>query len=142
MKRLVSATLLIAGGLLAVSCGGGGGSYSGGGTPTNPSPPGGSTTSVTITIMGVNGKLSFSPNPASVPAGQSVIFKNNDIVSHRVVLDDGTVATGEIPAGGSSQALPLGAVNKSYHCSLHPSMVGSLNGAETPEPPPCTGYCG
>ena len=39
-------------------------------------------------------------------------------------------------------SMPLGNVSKPYHCSLHPSMVGSLNEAQTPEPPPCTGYCG
>jgi mono/diheme cytochrome c family protein len=49
---------------------------------------------------------------------------------------------GHIAPGASSQPLALGAVSKPYHCSFHPSMVGSLNAAETPEPPPCTGYCG
>jgi hypothetical protein len=30
-----------------------------------------------------------------------------------------------------------------FHCTIHSSMVGSINGAEAPEPPPCTtpGYC-
>jgi hypothetical protein len=58
------------------------------------------------------------------------------------MLDDGTISTTEIAPGATSTPLALGAVNKSYHCSLHPSMVGSFNAAETPEPPPCTGYCG
>jgi plastocyanin len=121
------------------SCGGGGG-YS---SSTNPSPtPTPTATTVTINIVGVNGKQSFSPNPASVPAGQQVIFKNNDKVTHRVVIDDLSVDTGDIAPGASSQSLALGAVSKPYHCSLHPSMVGSLNAADTPEPQPCTGYCG
>src|SRR5262245_45783498 len=142
MSRFTMAALACAGALTAVSCGGGGGSYSGG-NPVNPSPtPGGSSGAITITITGVKGKQSFSPNPASVAAGQMVVFRNTDVVSHKVVLDDATMSTAEIPAGGESQPLPLGAVNKSYHRSLHPSMVGSLNAAETPEPPPCTGYCG
>ena len=129
-------TALLVAGLLTAACGGGG-------SPAAPSPTGGSGGSpVTISIVGVNGKLSFNPNPASVPAGQMVVFKNNDRVTHRVVLDDNSINTGDIAPGASSQALPLGAVNKAYHCSLHPSMVGSLNSAETPEPQPCTGYCG
>jgi plastocyanin len=122
----------------ASSCGGSG--Y-GGTTPTSTTPTP-TANSVTINIDGVNGKRSFSPNPASVAAGQQVIFKNNDKVTHRVVIDDLSVDTGDIAPGGSSQPLALGAVSKPYHCSLHPSMVGSLNTAETPEPPPCTGYCG
>jgi plastocyanin len=122
----------------AASCGGGGSS------PTNPgSTTGGSTaTVVTITIVGVNGKLSFSPNPAEVQPGQMVVFRNNDVVSHRVTLDDMSIDSGDIPPGTTSRQLPLGAVNKSYHCSVHPSMVGSFNSAQTPDPPPCTGYCG
>jgi plastocyanin len=125
----------------ASACGGGGG-Y-GGSTPTSatPTPTPGATT-ITISITGVHGKQSFSPNPASVMSGQQVIFKNNDAVAHRVVIDDRSIDTGDIPPGGSSQALSLGGVNKAYHCSVHPSMVGSLNAADTPEPPPCTGYCG
>jgi plastocyanin len=122
----------------ASSCGGSG--Y-GGATPTSATPTP-TANSVTINIDGVNGKRSFSPNPASVAAGQQVIFKNNDKVTHRVVIDDLSVDTGDIAPGASSQPLALGAVSKPYHCSLHPSMVGSLNTAETPEPPPCTGYCG
>jgi len=124
----------------ASSCGGGGGGY-GGSTPTNPTPTPTANT-VTINITGVKGKQSFSPNPASVPAGQQVIFKNNDVVTHRVVIDDRSLDTGDIAPGASSQPLALGAVSKPYHCSLHPSMVGSLNAADTPDPPPCTGYCG
>ena len=140
-----SAAVLVAG-LLVAACGGGGG-----GNPATPSPNpgsggggggGGTGTTVTITIVGVNGKQSFSPNPASVPAGQMAIFRNNDVVVHRVVIDDRSIDTGDIAPGASSQPLALGAVNKSYHCSLHPNMVGSLNAAQTPEPEPCTGYCG
>ena len=96
---------------------------------------------MTINIKGVNGKLSFDPNPASVSAGQVVVFKNNDVVVHHVMLDDGAVQTGDIAPGATSSPISIGS-NKSYHCSNHPSMVGSFNGNQTPEPPPCTGYCG
>jgi plastocyanin len=133
--------LIFTGALASTTCGGGGGSSSG--PPTTPSPPpGGSSGVVTIEITGVKGAQSFSPNPATCPAGQMVVFKNSDVVTHRVVLDDRSVDTGDIAPGASSQPQPLGAISKSYHCSLHPSMVGSLNEARTPEPPPCTGYCG
>jgi plastocyanin len=129
----------LVGALATVSCGGGGGS------PTTPTPPntggGGGSNVVTINIKGVNGKLSFDPNPATVSPGQLVVFKNNDVVAHRPTLDDNTASTGDIAPGATSQAISIGA-NKSYHCGNHPSMVGSFNGNATPEPPPCTGYCG
>jgi plastocyanin len=134
--------VVFAGAIAAVSCGGGGG---GSNTPTSPTPSpsgGGSSTPVTINIQGINGKQSFSPNPASIPAGTTVVFKNNDTVTHHIILDDASMQTTDIAPGATSAALPLGAVNKSYHCSLHPTMVGSLNSAETPEPPACTfNYC-
>jgi plastocyanin len=137
--RALPLSLVIA--LVSVSCGGGGG-YSGGSTPTTPTAGTGSGNVVTITIRGVNGAQSFSPNPATCAVGQTVVFHNADVVAHRVVLDDLSVDTGNIAPGASSSPQPLGAVSKPYHCSLHPSMVGSLNNASTPEPPPCTGYCG
>jgi plastocyanin len=136
-KRAIAVAMFAA--LGAWSCGGGGG-Y--GGSPTTSPTPTPTATTVTISITGVKGKQSFSPNPASVAAGQQVVFKNDDKVTHRVIIDDRSVDTGDIAPGASSQALPLGAVSKPYHCSLHPSMVGSLNAAATPEPEPCTGYCG
>jgi len=139
MHRQIVLALVLAAGVAVSSCGGGGSSY----TAPSPSSGGsGGSNIVTITIKGVNGKLSFSPNPASVPAGQLVVFKNTDVVTHHVKLDDNSADTGDIAPGASSQPLPLGAVNMSYHCTTHPNMVGSLNTAATPDPPPCTGYCG
>jgi hypothetical protein len=52
------------------------------------------------------------------------------------------VDTGDIAPGASSAPMQLANVSQSYFCPIHPSMVGSLNNAETPPPPPCTGYCG
>jgi plastocyanin len=138
MRQGTALARVLVGALALVGCGGGGG------TPTTPTPnPGGGGTSnvVTINIKGVNGKLSFDPNPATVNPGQLVVFKNNDIVVHHLTLDDSTAQTGDIAPGATSQPISIGS-NKSYHCSNHPSMVGSFNGNQTPEPPPCTGYCG
>jgi plastocyanin len=137
--RQIALTVLALAAAVASGCGGGGGAS----TPTTPTPSGGGTqTTVTISITGVNGRQSFTPNPASVSAGQLVVFRNADVVAHHVMLDDNSLQTTDIAPGASSAALPVGNINKSYHCSLHPSMVGSFNQADTPEPPPCTGYCG
>jgi plastocyanin len=129
----------LAASVLFVSCGGGGGSSTS--TPTAPSnsSSGGSaaSTAVTINIIGDRGALSFSPNPATVPAGQTVVWKNTDTVAHHIVID-GLVNTGDLAPGASSAPQALGAVEKGYHCSIHPGMVGSLNNAATPDP--CTDY--
>lgn len=127
--------------LAVASCGGGS-------SPTSPStpPPGGGTgtTTITVTITGQGGRLAFFPNPATVQPGQLVVFKNNDVVPHRVVLDDLSVQTAEIPAGGTSAPVAMGLNgSKTYHCSIHPGMVGGFNGAEAEPPPGCTqAYCG
>jgi plastocyanin len=134
--RTVAAAFATA--LFAVSCGGGGGS-----TPTSPTPPaGGGATTVTIAITGQGGILAFSPNPATVAPGQVVVFKNNDVVAHHVMLDDGAVQTADIPPGATSTPVTIGG-NKSYHCTIHPGMVGGFNGTQGEPPPNCNqAYCG
>jgi plastocyanin len=147
MRGKGSIAVAIATALFSISCGGGGG---GGGTstPTSPTTPapggggGGTQTTVTITITGQGGKLAFTPNPAAVAAGQTVVFKNNDTVAHHVMLDDGTVQTPDINPGATSAPVTIGA-NKSYHCTIHPGMVGGFNGTEVEPPPDCNyAYCG
>ena len=145
MRGKGSIAVAIATALINISCGGGGG----GSTPASPSPPapgggGGGTpqTIVTITITGQGGKLAFTPNPAAVTAGQTVVFKNNDTIAHHLMLDDGTVQTPDINPGATSAAVTIGA-NKSYHCTIHPGMVGGFNGTEVEPPPDCNyAYCG
>ncbi len=133
MRQPGTFALAVATALFALSCGGGGG-----GTPTSPSTP---AANVTITITGQGGKLAFSPNPATVAAGQLVVFKNNDMVVHRVVMDDGSIQTPDIAPGATSAPVAIGS-NKSYHCMIHPGMVGGFNGTMVEPPPNCNqAYC-
>lgn len=136
MYKAGKAALAVAVALVVASCGGGGS------TPTGPSGGGGSST-VTITITGQGGKAAFNPNPAAVSAGQVVVFKNNDVVTHHIVLDDGSIQTADIPGGATSAAVAMGTSgSKTYHCSIHPGMVGGFNGAEVQPPPNCNqAYC-
>jgi plastocyanin len=145
MRSIGSLAVVLAGAIVAANCGGGGG----GSTPTSPSTgnggsTGGGTTSTTVTvsIKGQIGKQSFNPNPVAVNAGQLVVFKNDDAVTHHIVLDDGSMQTADIAPGASSVALPIGAASKGYHCTIHPSMVGAFNDGVTSDPPGCSGpYC-
>ena len=115
MQRFALSVCVLAA-AIAAGCGGGSGGPSTSPTPTPTGSGGGSSNVVTITIKGVNGKLSFDPNPAGVLAGQVVVFKNADVVTHHVTLDDNSMQTGDIPAGGTSQPLAVGGVNAAYHC--------------------------
>jgi plastocyanin len=83
---------------------------------------------VTINVVGINGAQSFSPNPATLPAGQTVVWHNIDSITHRVVLNDGSFDTGNLNPGASSQPMTINIPSGGdpYHCSIHPVMVGTL----------------
>jgi plastocyanin len=92
---------------------------------TTPSPMPG--TAVTINVVAVNGSQSFSPNPATIPAGQMVVWHNVDTITHRVVLDDRSIDTGNLDPGAFSSPMFLEATG-AYHCTIHPVMVGTIKG--------------
>jgi plastocyanin len=113
----------------------GGGNSSSGTTTT----PGTSTPSVvTVSIVGTKGNGSYVPNPVATSSGDQVVFKNNDTVTHHIVMDDNSIDFGTVSPGASSAAKGIGA-GGTYHCSIHPSMVGSVNGAVAPTPAPGSG---
>src|SRR4051812_9074525 len=77
-----------------------GASRCGGSSPSSPSTSG----AITIAITGQNGNLSFNPNPADA-GGKTVVFKNNDSITHHVQLNDGSGDTGDIAPGATSKAV-------------------------------------
>jgi len=141
MRGFVAAGAVVALGLSVWGCGGS--SYSGGTgvSPTSPTPASIDGV-VTINVVAVNGAQSFSPNPATVPPGQMVVWHNVDTITHRVVFNDGSVDTGNLAPGASSQPMSIAAGAGGYHCSIHPVMVGSVNQSTSTAPAPCDGaYC-
>ena len=134
MRAWFCTALAIAATAAAVSsCGGGGDS--------NTTPSGGGSAAVTIRVTGQNGAQSFTPNPASA-AGRTVAFKNDSTETHRVVLNDNSIDTGDIAPGATSRVVTMPSVGANYHCSLHPGMIGQVFAAGDAAPPPCEGiYC-
>jgi plastocyanin len=132
MRTYATSGVLVVLGLGVWGCSGNGYASGNGGNPSSPTPasPAGI---VTINVVAINGAQSFSPNPAGVPAGQMVVWHNVDNTTHRVVLNDRSVDTGDLAPGMSSRAMTIG--GGQYHCSIHPVMVGSIN-QDTPAPPP------
>ncbi len=94
-------------------------------TPTtspNPSP----SADVMVTITGMNGSNSYSPNPATVKVGQTVAWHNADAIAHTATGSG--FDTGSIAPGATSSAIMMNSAGSlPYHCSFHPSMVGTLN---------------
>jgi plastocyanin len=134
---LCGSGVALAGAVLLWGCGGssGGGSS----TPTSPSTPSTPTPqTVTVSIVGSIGNNAYRPNPVAANSGDTVVFKNNDATMHHVVLDDGSADLGDIAPGATSRGVTVRTTNAvKYHCTVHPSMVGAINGAEAPTPPPC-----
>jgi plastocyanin len=126
--RVFVASMMVAFSLCAWGCGS---STDPGGNPVAPTPtptptPAPTSGVVTIDVVSQNGAQSFSPNPATLPAGQTVVWRNVDRVTHRVVLNNGSLDTGDIAAGASSQPMSINTGGGPYHCSIHPSMVGTI----------------
>lgn len=143
-----AAALALAGALALWGCGGGGGSAAV--TPTAPSPtaaapapastptPTTGAATVTVAIVGSAGNAAFQPNPVRANSGDTVMFRNSDNVMHHLVMDDGSADLGQVGPGAVSRGFTLrSAAASNFHCTLHTSMVGSINGATAPETPMC-----
>ena len=141
----VIAILLAVAALCAVGCGSNaGGGYSNpaaaSGTTTT-TPPAATTAATTVNIVGTTGSAAFTPNPVQAGSGTTLAFKNTTNVLHHIVMDDGTVV-GDIAAGATVNTTVKGS-GGNYHCTTHPTMVGSINGAAAPPDPtpnPSGGY--
>jgi plastocyanin len=134
MRKFATASALTLG-LGVWGCSGSG--YSNG-SATGPAAPTPVTSNgvVTINVVAINGAQSFSPNPATLPAGQMVVWHNVNNTTHRVVLNDRSVDTGDLAPGASSQPMAIAAAGGQYHCSIHPEMIGSINQDTSGSPPP------
>jgi plastocyanin len=68
----------------------------------------------------------FSPSPVTVAVGSIVMFVNNDTATHDARADNGNFSTPFISPGGSANVTMSTAGSFTYHCSIHPGMVGTI----------------
>ena len=115
--------------LAALIAGCGGGSSSTAPTPTPNPTPTPTPTPGSVSILGERGNQSFNPNPTPQSASHTVAWTNNDSLIHRIVADDGSFDTGNLSQGQASAAVTVLAAGQSYHCSIHPSMTGTISAA-------------
>jgi len=87
---------------------------------TSPSSP----TSNSVTIQG----MAFSPSSFSAAVGDTITITNKDSVAHTFTADAGpdTFDTGTIQPGSSSTVVLKTAGTFGFHCTIHPSMKGTL----------------
>jgi plastocyanin len=70
--------------------------------------------------------FAFSPASITVKAGTTVTWTNNDSVAHTIVGDNGGPSSGSIAQGGTYSYVFNTAGTLAYHCSIHPSMTGTV----------------
>jgi plastocyanin len=106
--------------------------------PSMPDPNAPTPMAVIINIISSYGSGAFMPNPTTANIGDQIVFTNTDLVLHHIVLDDGT-DLGDVAPGQSSAPVALMTPTATFHCTIHPSMVGAINGdimLPPYEPPP------
>ena len=103
-----------------------------GGSPTGP----GNGSVVTINIVSSSGNSAYTPNPAKVSTGANILLKDYTAEAHHIVMNDGSADFGGI-APGASMMRRLTTGGGDYHCTIHPTMVGSINGPAPSEPRAC-----
>jgi plastocyanin len=70
--------------------------------------------------------FAFQPQEITVHVGDTIVWKNTDIVSHTVTAADGLFDSGEIKPGKSWRFVAKKAGTFQYSCSPHPNMRGTL----------------
>lgn len=71
-------------------------------------------------------QMHFDPSQISVPVGDVVEWKNEDIFAHTVTASDGSFDSGLIDPGKSWQVTVERAGTIAYHCRPHPNMTAEI----------------
>jgi plastocyanin len=117
--------------ILAASCG-----SSSPATVTTPTPtpaptpaptPSGSTSNVQIQPgASVLTTTAYSPNPTTVAVGTTVIWTNGDNTAHTTTSNGNVWNSGTLNPGSTFSFMFNTAGTFTYHCTIHPGMVGSV----------------
>lgn len=113
--------------ILVTSCAACGSSNS---SPTNPTPtPTPVVTGTQVTIgsgASTRTTTAYAPNPVTVAVGGTVTWVNSDNIAHTSTGDNGAWNSGSIAAGGTFARMFSSAGTFTYHCTIHPGMVGTV----------------
>jgi len=68
----------------------------------------------------------FDPDSLTINAGETVTWTNEDSAAHTVVGDNGEFESAELANGDTFSFMFDQAGTYTYHCSIHPSMKGTV----------------
>jgi plastocyanin len=94
-------------------------------TPPSSSNPNVGLANVEVPSSQGYGASSFVPGAVTIPVGGAVSWTSNDTIEHHPTADDGSW-NDDLPAMGSASQKFTTAGTYSYHCSIHPSMTGTI----------------
>ena len=98
-----------------------------GSSSSSPSSPSAPAADVTVQIQGDRGNTSYAPNPTTMRVGQTVAWHNADTTAHDSTQDNGRFQTGTLAAGATSSPIAMSTAGTfTYHCTIHPGMVGTI----------------
>ena len=83
------------------------------------------------------GTSAFTPNPVTISLANfsTVVWFNDDDAggvyggsgtAHNITADDGSFASGTLPPGSSFEGTYSAPGTYGYHCSIHPTMKGTV----------------
>jgi plastocyanin len=122
MRRLVGPLLLVAAvAIIAAACNGTGSTAYGA-----PASTAATTTAATAPNAATIKGFSFQPDVLKVKVGAKVTWTNDDTVAHTVTADTNSFASGNLQPAGSFSFTFTRPGTYAYHCSIHPSMHGSV----------------
>lgn len=93
---------------------------------TNMSNSGSGTTQVSTPGAVSIRDFAFSPSTITVNKGDTVTWTNNDSMIHRIAADDGSFDLGDQSNGMSVKHTFNEVGTFTYHCTIHPSMKGTV----------------
>jgi plastocyanin len=91
-----------------------------------PAPSGEAVRSEKIEIAG----FAYDPDPVTIQAGGKATWMNEDSAPHTATADDGSFDTGTIEDGKLKSETFKQAGTYAYHCTIHPSMHGTIEVVE------------
>ena len=78
-------------------------------------------------MLGDRGSSSFNPNPTTMKVGQTVAWQNTDTTAHDATQDASKFGTGTVSPGAFSSPIAMSTAGTfTYHCTIHPGMIGTI----------------
>jgi plastocyanin len=68
----------------------------------------------------------FMPNPDTIAVGDTVTWTNNDSTAHTTTADGREWDSGTLAPGASFSRTFTAAGTFTYHCTIHPGMIGTV----------------